>query len=304
MQTSTTDPNSTGSSDPDERAGSGEAAGAGGGDSLDHREFVEAALERGECTVMGSIPRASNDTRLVVVEYAGHHLRAVYKPSGGEAPLRDFPPQTLALREVAAYRLSAHLDLGVVPPTVLRDDLPEGIGSLQAYVEASGDDESITLTGIDGIPAEHTPMFALRTEDGADLVLSHAIDDDLRAIAFFDLLANNADRKAGHVIHGSYLPWAGPRSIGSFGIDNGLTFHEEEKLRTVVWGFSQSSFRIDEVDALDDVSAMNDDLVSVLEDCLSAPEIAALKGRGQALAESGFFPDPPDDRTVIPWPPI
>ncbi|MDN5634082.1 SCO1664 family protein [Brevibacterium sandarakinum] len=269
-----------------------------------HSAFARQALEQGSCTVMGAIPRASNDTRLVVVDHAGTHLKAVYKPASGERPLADFPPHSLSLREVASYRLSAHLDLNVVPPTVLRGDLGAGLGSLQAYVEDSGDDDAVTLTGVDGIPADHTPMFALRTEEGTDLVLSHDTRDGLRAIAFFDLLANNADRKAGHIITGSYVPGSGPSSIGTYGIDNGLTFHAEEKVRTVLWGFSRSSFRVEELDALDEVARMSAELRSVLDDCLEVAEIESLRDRAEQLAEAGTFPEPPEDRTVIPWPPI
>ncbi|GAA1868032.1 SCO1664 family protein [Brevibacterium marinum] len=269
-----------------------------------HAAFVQEALEQGTCTVMGSIPRASNDTRLVVVEHEGVHLKAVYKPASGERPLVDFPPQTLSLRETAAYRLSAHLDLNVIPPTVLRGDLGAGPGSLQAYVEDSGDTESVALTAVEAIPSDHIPMFALRTEDGTDLVLSHDTGDGLRAISFFDLLSNNADRKAGHIITGSCLPGGGPGSIATYGIDNGLSFHSDEKVRTVLWGFSQASFGYEEIDALDEVSRMSEDLRSTLEECLSDDEIDSLRHRAEHLGEAGAFPEPPEDRTVIPWPPI
>jgi uncharacterized repeat protein (TIGR03843 family) len=270
---------------------------------MDH-SFLLDALNTGQWTDMGSIPRASNDTRLLVLEHSGRALKAVYKPISGERPLRDFPPESLALREVAAYRLSSHLDLGVVPPTVLRKDLPAGRGSLQAYVEASEDEEAVTLSAVNAIPADHTPIFALRTEDGRDLVLSHAVSVGLRAIAFFDLLANNADRKAGHVITGSCLPSTDPEDTGLYGIDNGLTFHHEEKLRTVLWGFSRTSFRAEEIDALDEVAEMGEDLRAALADCLSALELQALRYRAEKLLHGEFFPEAPEDRTVIPWPPI
>lgn len=270
---------------------------------MDHSDLL-LALSEGEWTEMGLIPRASNDTRLLAVEHSGRVIKAVYKPIDGERPLRDFPAGTLALREVAAYRLSTHLGLHVVPPTVLRDDLPIGTGSLQAYVEDSGDRDAVVLSAVDAIPAENAPIFALRTEDDRDLVLSHTLTDQLRAIAFFDLLANNADRKAGHVITGSAVPSTRSADISSFAIDNGLTFHEEDKLRTVLWGFSRRSFGTEEVDALDEVSEMPEQLWSALGDCLSEPELEALAGRAEALAEGGFFPEPPEHRTVIPWPPI
>src|SRR5699024_8537681 len=143
----------------------------------------------------------------------------------------------------------------------LRDDLPAGRGSLQAYVEASEDEEAVTLSTVNAIPADHTPIFALRTEDGRDLVLSHAVTESPRAIAFFDLLANSAHREAGHVFPGSCLPSAAADDSGTLGIGNGLTFHPQEKLRTVLWGFSRTFFRAEELDALDEVARIGDDLV-------------------------------------------
>ncbi|WP_210602231.1 SCO1664 family protein [Brevibacterium oceani] len=270
---------------------------------MDHSLLIDA-LTTGDWTEMGSIPRASNDTRLLVIEHTGRAFKAVYKPISGERPLHDFPPASLALREVAAYRLSSTLGLDVVPPTVLRDDLPAGRGSLQAYVESSEDEEAVTLSAVTTIPPDHVPIFALRTEDGRDLVLSHSVSEGLRAVAFFDLLANNADRKAGHVITGSCLPSIASSDIGIFGIDNGLTFHTEEKLRTVLWGFSRASFHADEIDALESVAAMDEPLRSALADCLSEAELEALSDRAAALLAGEFFPEAPEDRTVIPWPPI
>src|SRR5699024_5526729 len=167
------------------------------------------------------------------------------------------------------------LDLGVVPATVLRDDLPAGRGSLQAYGEASEDEEAVTLRTVNAIPADHTPIFALRTEDRRDLALSPAVTARRRPIPFFDRPANDADRTAGHVITGSCLPSTAAEDIGTFGIDNGLTFHPQEKLRTVLWGFSRTSFRAEELDALDEVARMDDELVSTLADCLTDAELEA-----------------------------
>lgn len=266
--------------------------------------FLLEALSAGEWTEMGSIPRASNDTRLLVIEHTDRAVKAVYKPISGERPLLDFPSGTLALREVASYQLSSALGLDVVPPTVLREDLPAGRGSLQAYVEATDDDEAVSLSTVQAIPADHTPIFALRTEDGRDLVLSHAVNEGLRAVAFFDLLANNADRKAGHVITGSTLPSTDAHDIGVFGIDNGLTFHADEKLRTVLWGFSRTSFRAEEIDALEEIVDMDPVLNDALCDCLSPLEVQALRERAETLLTGEFFPEAPEDRTVIPWPPI
>lgn len=267
------------------------------------RDLIETALLEGESTLMGDIPRASNATALVVVDSGEHTLKAVYKPMSGERPLRDFPRGTLGLREVASYRLSRHLGLGVVPPTVLRTDLPAGPGSLQAYVEDAGAEDAVALTGVAEIPDGYVPMFALRTEEGRDLVLSHALEAGLRRIAFFDLLVGNADRKAGHIITGSTLP-GDPDADGTYGIDNGLSFHTDEKLRTVLWGFAGEEFDEAETAALATVAAMPDALSATLDECLAPAEITALTDRAHALTEAGAFPEPPGDRTVIPWPPI
>ena len=267
------------------------------------RDLIETALLEGESTLMGDIPRASNATALVVVDAGEHTLKAVYKPMSGERPLRDFPRGTLGLREVASYRLSRHLELGVVPPTVLRTDLPAGPGSLQAYVEDAGAEDAVALTGVAEIPDGYVPMFALRTEEGRDLVLSHALEAGLRRIAFFDLLVGNADRKAGHIITGSTLP-GDPDADGTYGIDNGLSFHTDEKLRTVLWGFAGEEFDEAETAALATVAAMPEALSATLDECLAPAEITALTDRAEALTEAGAFPEPPGDRTVIPWPPI
>ena len=264
---------------------------------------VSTALTSGECTLMGEIPRASNATALVVVEADGRTLKAVYKPMSGERPLRDFARGTLGLREVASYRLSRGLDLGVVPPTVLRTDLAAGPGSLQAYVEASDTADPVAVTPVAEIPEGYVPMFALRTEDGRDLVLSHGLGEGLRRIAFFDLLVGNADRKAGHIITGSTLPGE-PAADGVYGIDNGLSFHTEEKLRTVLWGFAGAEFDDAEESALSTLTDVPAALADDLSECLSEAEITALSQRAQALRAEGLFPEPPGDRTVIPWPPI
>lgn len=267
---------------------------------------VVNALIHGAATELGLIPRASNDTRLLVLEHEGRLLKAVYKPGSGERPLHDFPAGTLHRREVAAYRLSSWLGFDVVPPTVLRTDLRAGPGSLQAYVEDSGESAPVAITAVDEIPTENEAIFAMRTEAGHDLVLSHHLRRDLRALAFFDVLANNADRKAGHLIHGSILPGAGPRGLSPslYGIDNGLTFHTATKLRTVLWGFAHSSLDEGEYDAVDTLADEPAELIADLDGLVSEPELEALFRRAGMLLDGGRWPDPPEHRTAIPWPPI
>src|SRR5262247_2605323 len=160
-------------------------------------------LKHGAVTVKGRMPWASNVTLLAEVERDGACVRAVYKPGRGERPLWDFPP-CLYRREVAAYLLSEALGWGLVPPTLEREG-PRGAGSLQAFIAADFEQNYFTLRDA---PACH---------------------DHLKKICAFDLVANNADRKSGHCL-------LGPDG-GIYAVDNGLTFHVEPKLRTVIWDF-------------------------------------------------------------------
>ncbi len=159
----------------------------------------------GDVEVLGRMPWSSNATFLVVCRLGDDVVPAIYKPERGERPLWDFPTG-IHRREVAAYELSELLGLGLVPETVTRVDAPMGVGSLQRFV-----------------PADFSEHYFTVLEDPA-------MHDRLRALAAFDVISNNADRKGGHVlldVDGSI--WA---------IDNGLSFHEDPKLRTVIWEFA------------------------------------------------------------------
>ena len=177
----------------------------------DHAVDVAEVLGTGAMTVHGRIPGSSNATLLVTCTLGDDAIPAVYKPARGERPLWDFP-NGLYQREVAAYELSELLGWGLVPVTVLRSSGPHGPGSVQRFVPEDG--------------SEH--YFTLR-------------DDQqwwptLRRLAAFDVVANNADRKSGHVLLAEDRLWA---------IDNGLCFHEEPKLRTVVWDFAAEALDTD-----------------------------------------------------------
>ncbi len=191
---------------------------------------------------------------------------AVYKPARGERPLWDFP-RGLFRREIAAYRLSQALGWGLVPPTLARDDGPYGPGSLQWFVEADFEQHYFTLRED---PAHH---------------------DALRRICAFDLLANNADRKSGHCL-------LGPDGA-VYAIDNGLCFHAEPKLRTVIWDFGgepvPSALRADVSRLL--AGGVPEDLTELLD----LEERDALLRRAAALVEAGVFPE---DETGMryPWP--
>ncbi|MGH9186176.1 MAG: SCO1664 family protein [Acidimicrobiales bacterium] len=230
---------------------------------LDH---ALAVLERGEATVEGRMPFSSNATFLATVRLAGDEMLAVYKPTRGERPLWDFPAG-LHRREVAAYRLSEALGWGLVPPTVLRTDGPLGEGSFQLFIEADFEQHYFTL--LDD-PAHH---------------------ETLRTICLFDLLANNTDRKSGHcLLDNNGKIWA---------IDNGLSFHADFKLRTVIWEFGGEPMpgdRLVEVGAFASAG-----VPAGLGDLLAPIEYEALLARARAVVAERRFPVDPSGRRY-PWP--
>jgi hypothetical protein len=230
------------------------------------------ALVEGEIVLKGQFISGYNYTFLVEVRHAGKEHLAVYKPQKGEQPLWDFPEASLAGRERAAYLVSEALDFGLVPLTVLRDG-PFGPGSLQRYVD-------------------HNPDYHYFNFNPAD-------KQRLRPLALFDLLVNNADRKGGHIL-------VEKRTRRLFGIDHGLCFHEEEKLRTVVWDFAGESVPEDLRKALTDFCVklagpgLRDDLAAYL----TPAEMAALGSRLEALLNNPVYPFPPKDRRAFPYPPL
>ncbi|HEX6206841.1 MAG TPA: SCO1664 family protein [Actinomycetota bacterium] len=225
---------------------------------------MTTALAGGDLEVLGLLPGASNHTFLGRI--GGIHV--VYKPIRGEAPLWDFPIGTLAAREVAAARLAQALGWPNVPSTVMRDG-PAGPGAVQEYVLA--------------VEGEH--YFTLRGERA----------DELRAVAAFDVVANNADRKGGHLLLGEDgRLWC---------IDHGLTFHAEPKLRTVIWDFAGEPLPGGLAEDLERVvgELRGGPLREGLEGLLDPTEVGAAGARAEALLRAGRFPGPGPGRPV-PWP--
>lgn len=189
----------------------------------------------------------------------------IYKPAAGEIPLWDFPDDTLYLREYAAFLVSQALGWEFVPTTIIREG-PHGTGSLQRYIE----------------PAQDAHYFAFREARSAEL----------RRIALFDIATNNADRKASHCI-------IGQNDDKLWGIDHGLTFNVEPKLRTVIWDFQLEPIETQECEAL--VRVANDqDLAHKLKDLLTEREVDAFRKRAELLAREAIFP-PLQSRRGIPW---
>ena len=211
------------------------------------------------------MPWSSNATFLVTVTCGRDRMAAVYKPHRGERPLWDFPGG-LYKREVAAYEVSMALGWDLVPETVLRDDAPLGTGSLQRFVDADFSQHYFTLL-----------------ED-------ECWHPQLQRIAAFDIVVNNADRKGGHCLLADGRVW---------GIDNGLCFHAQPKLRTVIWDFGGTPIP---ADVRADLARLAADPPVGLRRLLNEPEVDALARRAAAVAKMTRFPDPNPDVRAYPWP--
>ena len=225
-----------------------------------------ALLTQGELVVTGRLVDASNATLYTSITHGGQTMNAIYKPIAGERPLWDFPDGSLAHREYAAYLISEHCDFNLVPLTILRDG-PYGPGMVQEWIEIN---EDIDLAN----------FFSTN-------------DPQLRSMAIFDAIINNTDRKIGHLL---------PSIEGElFGCDHGVTFHAQDKLRTVLWQFSGDALTEVELDQLaSSARTLNSNLD--LTPYLTESEIAALNARIQRLLTTGVMPEPNADWPAVPWP--
>lgn len=253
-------------------------------------------LRGGDLEVEGRVVDASNATLYCAVSADGVSAACVYKPVAGERPLYDFPDGTLAARELASYEVSEAAGWHLVPRTVERDG-PFGRGMCQQWIEDADLSAAVTVLKEfgDEEAAQWCPILAVQLSDGSDGVLAHRDGPQLRRIALFDAVVNNADRKGGHL-----LPLADGRVLG---IDHGLTFHTEDKLRTLLWGFADRALEAEEKEAL--VRLREDDrLAERLVALLSEPELAAFHARIETLLAAGTLPGPDGRSRPVPWPPV
>lgn len=229
---------------------------------------VEEILRTGTIVVSGRLIDASNATLLADCKLGDEVVRCIYKPIAGERPLWDFPDGNLASREFAAFLISEFMGAHIVPITILRDG-PFGTGMVQEWIDI---DSSIDL-------AEYF---------GRDEI-------QLRQMALFDAVINNTDRKIGHLL---------PRNDGKlFGCDHGVTFHQENKLRTVLWQWAGSELSIEEIHVLKKLLVkLQSTEGDVLRTLLTIDELRALNDRIQELISTKAFPLPSTDWPAIPWP--
>ncbi|SEQ82601.1 conserved hypothetical protein [Streptomyces sp. yr375] len=257
-----------------------------------------ALLARGELTVRGRITGASNAALYCTVTHEGREAACVYKPVAGERPLWDFPDGTLAQREVAAYEVSAATGWGLVPPTVLREG-PHGEGMCQLWIETAPEAELLALVDAEEPEPGWKAIGFAEVGEGRTALLVHADDERLRRLAVLDAVINNADRKGGHL-----LPTADGRL---YGIDHGVTFNAENKLRTLLWGWAGEPLTGEAVEALKGLQGALEGggrLAATLAGLITPAELDATRARTEALLASGKHPEPSGEWPAIPWPPV
>jgi uncharacterized repeat protein (TIGR03843 family) len=223
-------------------------------------------LSTGDLKVTGRLVDASNATLYATVTHGEQSMTCIYKPIAGERPLWDFPDGALAYREYAAYLLSNELGFNLVPLTILRDG-PYGSGMVQEWIDI---DESIDLGS----------YFS-------------SDNSKLRSMALFDAIINNTDRKIGHLL---------PTPTGElFGCDHGVTFHSENKLRTVLWQWAGDPLTQSEIEILQRAKNSIDKEID-LSAYLTVSELNALSSRIDSLMTTGTMPTPNPDWPAVPWP--
>jgi uncharacterized repeat protein (TIGR03843 family) len=253
--------------------------------------MTDADLVDGELELTGRITTASNATFLGSID----GVPVVYKPIAGESPLWDFPDGNLANRESAAYLVSQALGWNVVPRTWLRDG-PMGAGMVQLWQDADPEQDAVDLVAADAVPDEGwRQVLDGRDENDRLVALIHEDSDALRRMAVFDVIVNNADRKGDHILA---MP-DGHRH----GVDHGLTFHTEHKLRTVLWGWLGDDLTPEELAGIDRVSdQLAGDLGAALAALLTPAELDALASRCARLRADARFPAPQGRMPAVPWP--
>ena len=228
-------------------------------------------LEKGILEIQGQFLFGSNYSFLVSLCHNGNQLKAIYKPRKGEMPLWDFPPESLADRDVAAYIVSEALGWNLVPPTVIRRKAAFGKGSLQVFIEHNPEENYFTF--------------------------SEDLHERLQPTALFDLVVNNADRKGSHIL----LDENGGIRL----IDHGLCFHTDPKLRTVIWDFAGEPIPGELLADLDTFNRELEETLPIFNDLkkhLKVSEIRAISSRIDSILAHPVFPEPNPKRRPYPWP--
>ncbi|MER7201684.1 phosphatidylinositol kinase [Streptomyces sp. CB01635] len=259
-------------------------------------------LIRGELAVRGRIREASNAVLLCTVTHEGREASCVYKPVAGERPLWDFPDGNLARREVAAYEVSQALGWSLVPPTVLRDG-PYGEGMCQLWIDqpdepVEGGELLALVEGEEPGDGWKAVGFA-EVGEGRTALLVHSDDVRLRRLAVLDAVINNGDRKGGHLLVDA--------EGRLFGIDHGVSFNTEDKLRTLLWGWAGEPLTGEATEALKTLTGAlgtGKPLALRLAELITEAELDAVRARVDAMLTTGKHREPSGEWPAIPWPPV
>jgi uncharacterized repeat protein (TIGR03843 family) len=256
---------------------------------------TEVLLTTGEIEISGRLVEASNATLFGTVTLDGVSAQCVYKPIRGERPLWDFPDGTLAGREVATYLLSEASGWSLVPPTVFREG-PFGPGMCQLWIDTEDISSLLDIMRVGSVPAGWRQVFEGYSGDGEEVVVAHADDERLRRLAVLDVVSNNADRKGGHLL------LSGDRV---YGVDHGICWHTDNKLRTILWGWAGDRLPDDAREVVEKLhSDLDGDLGEQLCDYIMLEEVMAARRRADRLLRTGRFPAPHPNGRAIPWPPF
>jgi uncharacterized repeat protein (TIGR03843 family) len=262
---------------------------------------VDVEPDEPQLELTGRIRTASNATFLGSID----GVTVVYKPIEGEKPLWDFPDGNLANREVAAYLVSEALGWRIVPRTWLRTG-PLGLGMVQLWQDADPEQDAVDLVSVAAVPdSGWRAVLEGSDEHDRPVALIHEDSAALRRMAVFDIVVNNADRKGDHVL--------AMVDNHRYGVDHGLTFHEDHKLRTVLWGWIGEELNEDELAGLDRLLAAlggsdavaatgGSTLGDALAELLTPSEVAAFTERCEQLRRERRFPEPSGDMPAVPWP--
>jgi uncharacterized repeat protein (TIGR03843 family) len=253
-------------------------------------------ITTGTLEIDGRLVDASNTTLLCRVSLDGVSAACVYKPVRGERPLWDFPDGTLAGREIASYLVSQASGWNLVPPTVLRDG-PLGAGMCQLWIDTEDVTSVVDVVPTGAVPAGWRTVVRGLDGTGQPVVVAHADDPRLRRLAVLDAVLNNADRKGGHLLIDS---------TGSlYGVDHGICFHRQDKLRTLLWGWAGEALTDEAVEVLTKLAAdLAGDLGEELHEHLTRREVAAAAERIRRLLRTARHPEPGGDWPAVPWPPF
>lgn len=268
-------------------------------DSTPVQSGLADLLQTGELSILGRLAGSSNGTLLCEARLVDETATCVYKPVAGERPLWDFPDGTLGHREVATYRLAelvaALAPDGIaclVPVTRWREEGPYGPGACQVWVDVVGN-EVVDIVDPHAIPSGWLSVLRAQGDDGSPLALVHANDKRLRRMALIDAVANNSDRKGGHILVDT--------DGEIFGVDHGLCFNVDDKVRTVLWGWAHEPLDDVERDLLERLKpVLLDDAELVVH--LSAEERHRTARRIDVLLAEGRMPRPSGEWPSIPWP--